>query len=284
MNFNKDEITQAVIEIARIAEKEYNIETLKKIFNCIDLTSLNTDDNNTVISQMVEKVSNFSNKFPEINNVAAICVYPNFVKIVKEKLTDKNVKIAAVAGGFPSSQTFLSIKLAETNLAIEKGADEVDIVLSVGKFLNKEYREVTNEIVFLKNVSQNACLKVILETGLLKDEKLIYDASIVSMESGADFIKTSTGKLEPMATYEAVYVMCNAIKDYYEKNKRMVGIKPSGGITAVRQAITYYTIVKTILGEDWLNNSYFRIGTSRLANNLLGEILRLEGKSEIKYF
>lgn len=284
MNLNKDEITKKVMEIAKLAEKEYTVETLKRIFNCIDLTSLNADDNKTNISQLTEKVSNFKEKFSDINNVAAICVYPNFVKIVKEKLTDKNVKIAAVTGGFPSSQTFLSIKLAETNLAIEKGANEVDIVLSIGKFLNKEYKEVVDELVLIKNVAENTRVKVILETGLLRDEKLIYDASILSMESGADFIKTSTGKIEPMATYEAVYVMCCAIKDYYEKNKRKVGIKPAGGITAVRQAITYYTIVKTVLGDEWLSNEYFRIGASRLANNLLCEILRLNGKNEVKYF
>ncbi|MGQ9845920.1 MAG: deoxyribose-phosphate aldolase [Bacteroidales bacterium] len=285
MDFSKETIAAKIMQIAKLAEQDTNINVLKQIFNFIDLTSLNTTDNDDKIKTMVEKVNHFNEHFPDCPNVAAICVYPNFVKTVKQNLKAKDVRIAAVSAGFPSSQTFLSVKLAETNLAVEKGADDIDIVMSVGKFINKEYQEVANEISLIKSVCGKAHLKVILETGALPNEESIYNASMLSIEAGADFLKTSTGKQEPASTYEAVYVMVNAIKDYYEKTGKMIGIKPAGGIVTVKQALVYYAIVKNVLGDKWLNNHYFRIGASRLANNLLTRINELKGiKDEVKYF
>ncbi|NSW45744.1 MAG: deoxyribose-phosphate aldolase [Bacteroidales bacterium] len=285
MDYSKETIAAEIMQMAKIAEQETNIDVIKKIFNLIDLTSLNTVDHDDKIIAMVEKVNHVNEHYTDCPNVAALCVYPNFVSTVKKHLKDKNVRIAAVSAGFPSSQTFLAVKLAETNLAVEKGANDIDIVMSVGKFINKEYQDVANEISLIKSVCGNAHLKVILETGALPNEEAIYNASMLSMEAGADFIKTSTGKQEPAATYEAVFVMVNAIKDYYQKTGRMVGIKPAGGIVTVKQALVYYAIVKHILGDKWLNNHYFRIGASRLANNLLTRMNELKGiKEEVKYF
>jgi len=285
MDYSKETIAAEIMQLAKFAEQENNIDVIRKIFNLIDLTSLNTVDHDDKIIAMVEKVNHFNEHYLDCPNVAALCVYPNFVSTVKKHLKAKDVRIAAVSAGFPSSQTFLAVKLAETNLAVEKGANDIDIVMSVGKFINKEYQDVANEISLIKSVCGNTHLKVILETGALPNEEAIYNASMLSMEAGADFIKTSTGKQEPAATYEAVYVMVSAIKDYYEKTGRMVGIKPAGGIVTVKQALVYYSIVKYILGEKWLNNHYFRIGASRLANNLLTRINELKGiKEEVKYF
>lgn len=285
MDFSKETIAAEIINLAKFAEQDSDINVLKKVFNLIDLTSLNTTDYDDKIISMVEKVNHFNKHYPDCPNVAAICVYPNFVKTLKQNLTAKEVKIAAVSAGFPSSQTFLAVKLAETSLAVEKGADDIDIVMSVGKFINKEYQDVANEISLIKSACGEAHLKVILETGALPNEEAIYNASMLSMEAGADFVKTSTGKQEPAATYEAVYAMVNAIKDYYQKTGKMVGIKPAGGIVTVKQSLVYYSIVKNILGEKWLNNHYFRIGASRLANNLLTRMNELKGiKEEVKYF
>jgi len=285
MNFSKEQIASEIIQIAKISELENDVNTLKHIFGLLDLTSLNIKDYDDKIKSMVLAVNQFQQKFPDYPNVAAICVFPNFIGLVKENLTCKDVKIAAVAGGFPTSQTFLAIKLAETNLAVTKGADEVDVVISVGKFLNKEYEEVSKEIALLKSSCNKAHMKVILETGALPDEESIYTASMLCMEAGADFIKTSTGKTEPAATYEAMYVMVHAIKDFYQKTGKKVGIKPAGGIVTVKQALVYYGIVKHILGQEWLNNKYFRIGASRLANNILTKLNELKDiKSEVKYF
>lgn len=285
MNFLKESMAAEIMQLAKFSEQDTDVNVLKQIFNFIDLTSLNTTDDDNKIKSMVEKVNHFNEHYPDCSNVAAICVYPNFVSVVKQNLTAKGVRIAAVSAGFPSSQTFLAVKLAETSLAVEKGADDIDIVMSVGKFLNKEYQDVANEISLIKSACGNAHLKVILESGALPDEEAIYHASMLSMEAGADFIKTSTGKQEPAATYEAVYTMVNAIKDYHKKTGRMVGIKPAGGIVTVKQSLIYYSIVKNVLGNQWLNNHYFRIGASRLANNLLARMNELKGmKEEAKYF
>ena len=227
-----------------------------------------------------EKVNEFDNEFPDMKNVAAICVYPNFADIVKNTLQVDDINIACVSGGFPSSQTFIEVKVAETALAIADGADEIDIVISIGKFLSGDYETMCEEIQELKEVCKERHLKVILETGALKTASNIKKASILSMYAGADFIKTSTGKQQPAATPEAAYVMCEAIKEYYQKTGNKVGFKPAGGINTVHDAIIYYTIVKEILGEEWLNNRLFRLGTSRLANLLLSDI---KGE-EIKFF
>ena len=269
---------------AQIIEKyvaENNTQEVKKrIFNCIDLTTLKTEDSEESVLQFTERVNDFENEYPDLKNVAAICVYPCFAKIVSQSLEVEDVNIACVAGGFPSSQTFTEVKVAETALALADGATEIDIVIPVGKFLSGDYEGMCDEIEEIKSICGDRQLKVILETGALKSVSNIWKAAILTMYSGADFIKTSTGKQEPAATPEAAYVMCQAIKAYYEKTGRKVGFKPAGGINCVNDALVYYTIVKEVLGEEWLNNKLFRMGTSRLANLLLSEIV----EKEVKFF
>ncbi len=258
-----------------------NTEEVKKfLFNCIDLTTLNTTDSDESVMRFTTKVNEFDDKFPHLKNVAAICVYPNFAEVVKDTLEVDGVQIACVSGGFPSSQTFPEVKIAETAMALMEGADEIDIVISVGKFLSGDYEGMCDEIQELKETCKEHHLKVILETGALKTASNIKKASILSMYAGADFIKTSTGKQQPAATPEAAYVMCEAIKEYYQETGNKIGFKPAGGINTVHDALVYYTIVKEILGDEWLNNQLFRLGTSRLANLLLSEI---EGE-DIKFF
>lgn len=246
-------------------------EVYKKLYSCIDLTTLNTTDTKEDVWRFTEKVNDFDGSNPEIDNVAAICVYPNFVATVKEALT-ADVRIAAVSGGFPASQTFTEVKIAETALAVADGADEIDIVLNLGLFLNEEYEEMCEEIGEIKDACHGSTLKVILETGALKSVSDIHRASVLSLYSGADFLKTSTGKVYPGATPEAVYTMCQAIKSYYKKTDNKVGIKVSGGVSTVEDAVKYYTIVKNVLGEKWIFPTLFRIGTSRLAEKLLQTI------------
>lgn len=254
------------------------LDVKKFLFNCIDLTTLKSEDSDESVMKFTQKVNQFDELHPDLKNVAAICVYPNFAEIVKDTLEVEDVKIACVSGGFPSSQTFIEVKVAETAMAIMEGADEIDIVISVGKFLSGNYEEMCDEIQELKETCKDHHLKVILETGALKTTSNIKKASILSMYAGADFIKTSTGKQQPAATPEAAYVMCQAIKEYYKETGIKIGFKPAGGINTVNDALVYYTIVKEILGEEWLNNSLFRLGTSRLANLLLSDILGQETK------
>ena len=246
-------------------------EVYKACFNFIDLTSLNTTDNVPAIEKMVNKVNAFSQEYPDMPNVAAICVYPNFVGTVKDRLQFP-LGIAAVSAGFPSSQTFIEVKVAETAMAVSDGASEIDVVISVGKFLEENYEELYEELTELKATCRKAHLKVILETGALGTAGNIKKASIIAMAAGADFIKTSTGKLSPAATLEAAYVMCGAIKEFHKKTGVKVGFKPAGGISTTEEAVNYYTIVKEVLGHEWLNNKLFRFGASRLANNLLTDI------------
>lgn len=271
-------------QVAALIDKkvpENNTEEVKKfLFNCIDLTTLNTTDSDESVMRFTEKVNQFDNEFPDLKNVAAICVYPNFAQVVKDTLEVEGVNIACVSGGFPSSQTFTEIKIAETAMAVADGADEIDIVIPVGAFLNGDYETMCEEIMELKETCKEHHLKVILETGALKTASNIKKTSILSMYSGADFIKTSTGKQQPAATPEAAYVMCQAIKEYHEQTGNKIGFKPAGGINSVNDALIYYTIVKEILGEEWLSNKLFRLGTSRLANLLLSEI---KGE-ELKFF
>ena len=276
---NDEEVAKQVESLLETkASGNHKEEVLKFLFHCIDLTTLNTTDSDESVMRFTQKVNRFEETYPDLKNVAAICVYPCFAEIVKDTLEVEEVKIACVSAGFPSSQTFTEVKIAETSLAIMDGADEIDIVLSVGKFLVGDYENVCDEIEELKATCKEHHLKVILETGALKTAENIKKASILSMYSGADFIKTSTGKQQPAATPEAAYVMCQAIKEYYEQTGRKVGFKPAGGINTVDDAVAYYTIVKEVLGEEWLNNTLFRLGTSRLANLLLSEILGKETK------
>jgi deoxyribose-phosphate aldolase len=245
---------------------------LMDILNVIDLTSLNTTDNRSSIIRFTGNVNSFSGRFTNIPNVAAICVFPNFVAVVKEKLTARNVKIAAVAASFPTSQTFMSIKVAECKMAVEAGADEIDIVIPVGSFLGNDFASVANEIREIKRAIGDKHLKVIVESGLLGDYEHIYRASMIAMDAGADFIKTSTGKTPVSATPEAAFVMCRAISDFYSETGIKVGFKAAGGIVTASDSMIYYQIVNQCLGSEWLNNKLFRIGASRLANNILSEI------------
>lgn len=274
-----DEIAEKTKHLLDKYAAENNTPEVKKfLFNCIDLTTLKCTDSEESVMKFTERVNAFDDEHPDLKNVAAICVYPNMAEIVHDTLEADRVKIACVSGGFPSSQTFTEVKIAETAMALHAGADEIDIVISVGKFLSGDYEGMCDEIQELKDVCSDKHLKVILETGALDTAANIKKASILAMYSGADFIKTSTGKEKPAATPEAAYVMCQAIKEYFLETGRKIGFKPAGGINTVEDAINYYTIVKELLGKEWLTNELFRIGTSRLANLLLSDILGEETK------
>ncbi len=270
-------------ETARILSEHFaendNPAVYKQCLSQIDLTSLNGSDTAAHIEAMTRRVNEFQQHFPHLPNVAALCVYPALVPVVKETLTEP-IGIAAVTGGFPASQTFLEVKVAETAMTVLEGATEIDVVISVGKFLEGRYEEVCDELSEIKASCRDAHLKVILETGELHTASNIKKAALLAMASGADFIKTSTGKTSVSATPEATYVMCQAISQWNEKNQAKVGFKPAGGISTTEDAVKHYTIVKEILGKEWLDNRLFRFGASRLANNLLTSI---EGK-EVKYF
>lgn len=271
-------------DIQKILAEEYisnnTVDVYKTCLSLIDLTSLNSTDTTAEIISMTQKVNDFKTAFPHLPNVGAICVSPSLVKAVSNTLLIPEIGIASVAAGFPMSQTFIEVKVAETALAVMDGATEIDVVISIGKFLEGDYLEVFEELSELKAACRNAHLKVIIESGALKSATNIKKASILAMSANADFIKTSTGKIPVAATLEATYVMCTAIKEWYEKTGVKVSYKPAGGIVTTEDAVKHYTIVKHILGTEWLNNKMFRIGASRLANNLLTSI---EGK-DVKYF
>lgn len=267
-------VKSAVDEIiAKHLEENMNVEVYKTIFNCIDLTTLSTTDSPQSVADFTERVNAFDNEHPELKNVAAICVYPNFAQVVRTVLDVTDVKVACVSGAFPTAQSFLETKIAETALAVASGADEIDIVFNLGNYLDGDWEEVCDEIIEQKHACRDAHLKVILETGALKTAENIRNASVLSMYSGADFIKTSTGKGYEGATLDAAYVMALAIKEYYEATGNKIGFKAAGGVSTTADAVKYYTVIKEVLGEEWLSNDLFRIGTSRLANNLLGDIL-----------
>ena len=278
-HIHDDEVmTKVDALIGKKLDENDNLEAKKLLFHCIDLTSLKCTDSEESIMKFTEKVNEFVDKYPDLENVASICVYPNMAEIVNDTLEADDVKIACVSGGFPSSQTFMEVKVAETAMAIHTGAEEIDIVMPVGKFLCGDYEGMCDEIGELKDICGEKPLKVILETGALRSASNIKKAAILAMYSGADFIKTSTGKEAISATPEAAWVMCEAIKEYYKETGRKVGFKAAGGIDSVKKALAYYTIVKEVLGKEWLNNGLFRIGTSRLANQLLSEITGEETK------
>lgn len=264
-----DKVTEAV---NKIFEKHYTEnftpEVLKTIHGCIDLTSLTTLDSKESIWKMVDQVNDYEGTQPDVSNVAAICTYPLFVETVKQALTAQDVKIASVAGGFPSSQTFIEVKIAETAMAVMQGADEIDVVLNLGYFMEENYQELSEEIQEIKESCRDAQLKVILETGALATASNIQKAAILAIYSGADFIKTSTGKGYPGATHEAVYTMCQVIKNYHSFTGNRIGIKVSGGLRSAEDAVKYYTIVKEILGNEWLKKEYFRIGASSLVSDI----------------
>lgn len=270
-------------EVARILEKKSEYETpevYRFLLGSIDLTTLSTEDSESSVTRFTQRVNDFENDYPQYPHVAAICVYSNFAEVVRTNLDVEGVDVCVVAAGFPSSQTFQAVKVADVALAREAGADEIDIVLNVGMLLDGNYEELCDEIIELKHTARGAKLKVILETGCLKTAELIRNASILAMYSDADFIKTSTGKIYSGASLEAAYVMCRCIREYYETTGRRVGFKAAGGVRTTEDAVAYYTIVREVLGEEWLDADHFRLGASSLANNILSS---LEG-SQVKYF
>ena len=255
-------------------------DTLKACLGMTDLTSLKPTDTYSSITRLVNKVNDFQKRFPDYPLPASICVYPNFARTVKETLTVPGVHTTVVAGCFPASQSFLEVKVMESRMAVADGADEVDIVLALNSFLDHNLSRCEDEIRAVRKVTEGAVLKVILETGALADEAAIREASFLAMESGADFIKTSTGKMEPSATPFAAIVMCGCIKEYYRKTGRKIGFKPAGGISTAKDAAVYYAIVETVLGQEWLTPALLRFGASRVANSIISEV----EKSSVTYF
>lgn len=273
------EVAAKVVEIIEKNVPENDTLDVKKfLMGSIELTTLKTTDSEESVLRFTERVNAFDNEYPDLPHVATICVYPCFASIVSQSLEVEGVEVACVSGSFPSSQALIEVKVAETALAIKDGATEIDIVMSVGKFLSEDYESICDEISELKAICGEHKMKVILETSLLENASNIKKASILAMYSGADYIKTSTGKEKSVATPEAAYVMCEAIKEYYDKTGIQIGFKPAGGLNTVHDALVYYTIVKEVLGEKWLTNQWFRLGTSRLANLLLSEIVGEETK------
>ena len=275
------QVAEEVAQLKVAAKANENIEVYKFCYSTIDLTTLSCNDSVESVTKFANKTMEFYEAYPNIPNVASICVYPSFVETVGLAVEGSPMRITSVAGGFPASQTFLEVKMLEVAMAVENGADEVDIVLNVGKMLTGEYDEAANEVEVLRNeAGKETVLKVIIESGALKTPELIRKASLLSMFAGTDFVKTSTGKIDVAATPEAAVVMCHAIRDYYEKTGRKVGFKAAGGVRTAEDAALYYTIVKEILGEEWITTDLVRIGASSAANNIISAI---EGK-EIKFF
>ncbi len=280
-NLNDEKVAAATEKIIRENFDRNNCqEVYKTILGCIDLTSLRTEDNDKSIAALTKRVNDFESEYLELPNMAAICVFPNRVESVRMNLEVSDIKIAAVAGGFPSAQTLTEVKVAEVALAVFDGADEIDTVLPVGDFLAEDYDGMCQELIEIKGSCREAKLKVILETGALKSASNIKKAALLAIYSGTDFIKTSTGKNYPGATLEAAYVMCQAIKDYFDKTGTRIGFKAAGGIATTADAVKYYTVVESVLGKEWLNKELFRIGASSLANRLISDIA---GK-EIAFF
>lgn len=278
---NLDERIQ--FELDGVVEKEikqvYCAENLEFCLSCIDYTTLKLTDTEKSVKIFVTDLLKKLKKF-NLKKVAAVCVFPNFAEIVREGLQETGIQTAVVAGNFPSSQTFTEIKLAECKMAISAGAQEVDVVISVGDMLEKNYEKVFRELKAIRKVCEAVRLKVILETGELKDVETIFYASLIAAYAGADFIKTSTGKVPVNATPESVYVMCEAIKQYFAQTGRRVGLKVAGGISKAQNAIRYVTIVNHVLGSEWLTPYYFRIGASMLMEDVVKEIKALKMKVE----
>lgn len=285
---SSEAVAKRLQEIYPVIEQYRNTSVLKNCFSLMDLTTLRSNDTDASVKALVEKVRGLAEVFPGYPSPASVCVYPNFAHIVRESRTDEEMHVTAVSSCFPSTQSFLEVKILETRLAIRDGADEIDIVLSLSNFCSGRYGEAAREVAELRRAvdeeaaraGRKVVLKVILETGLIGSCELIAEASFIAMEAGADFIKTSTGKVDVNATPEAALVMCECIAAYYRRTGRKVGFKAAGGISTAEDALRYYAIVASVLGEGWLNKEYFRFGVSRLGNSLVSAI---EGK-EVKYF
>lgn len=278
-HLHDEEVHAAVTRLLESKKAQYNTpEVLRELLSTVELTTLTVTDSQESVMRFTEKVNAFAGAHPDLPHLATICVYPNFAKMVSETLSVEGVEVACVSGGFPSSQTFQEIKVAETALALHEGATEIDMVLSVGAFLEGDYETCADEIAEMKAVCGEYDLKVILETGALQTAENIKRASILSIYAGADFIKTSTGKISVSATPEAAYVMCQTIKEYFKETGVRIGFKAAGGVSTVDDALTYYTIVRELLGKEWLDENLFRIGTSRLANLLVQAITGTDEK------
>lgn len=274
---NDKQISEKVALLLEEKVEENNTLDVKEfLLGSIELTSLKSTDSEESVLKLTEKVNDFEDKYPDLPHVASICVYPCYANIVSQSLQVDGVEVACVSGGFPSSQTLLEVKTIETALALKDGATEIDIVMSVGKFLSGDYESLCDEIGELKDICGENKMKVILETSLLETGENIKKASILAMYSGADYLKTSTGKDKSIATPEAAYIMCEAIKEYYDKTGIQIGFKAAGGLNTVHDALIYYTIVKEVLGEKWISNQWFRLGTSRLADSILSEVVGKE--------
>lgn len=274
LHLHDELVSEAVHKLVSEHREQYDTPEVKRqLLGTVELTTLKVTDSQESVLRFTEKVNAFANEHPDLPHLATICVYPNFAKIVSQSLEADGVEVACVSGGFPSSQTFMEIKTAETALAVHDGATEIDCVLPVGAFLSGDYETCADELTEIKGACGECPLKVILETGALQTAVNIKKASILAIYSGADFIKTSTGKIEPAATLEAAWVMCQTIKEYKELTGREIGFKAAGGIKTVAEAVDFYTVVRELLGEDYIKKGLFRIGTSRLANLLVSDIL-----------
>lgn len=277
---SEETISRRIQAIAGSLESVVSPAVLKKCFSLMDLTTLHTNDTDESVLKLVRKVNDLPSRYPDYPLPASICVYPNFAHVVRENRTDENVHVTTVSSCFPSAQSFLEVKVRECELAVEDGADEIDIVLALNSFLAGDYEKAAGEIKAMKaaidtkaaTLGRKVILKAILETGLLISPENIAKASFLAMEAGADFIKTSTGKVDVNATPMAAFVMCECIKRYYEQTGRKVGFKAAGGISTAKDAVAYYYIVSSVLGEEWLDRSLFRFGVSRLGNSLMGAI------------
>ena len=268
------QVAEVVAQAKAAATKNENVDVYKFCLSAIDLTTLTCNDSVESVTEFAKRTTTFAQAYPDVPNVASICVYPAFVETVGLAIDGTPMRITSVGAGFPASQTFLEVKMLEVAMAVENGADEIDIVLNVGKMLTGAYDEAAAEVEVIRSeMGEDVVLKVIIESGALKSPELIRAASLLSMAAGADFVKTSTGKIDVAATPEAAVVMCQAIKDYYEQTGRMVGFKAAGGVKTPQDAALYYTIVEQILGEQWLTTDLFRIGASSAANNLLSAIV-----------
>ena len=276
---DQEAISRALGLIAANLENVASEQVYKDCFSMMDLTTLKTDDTPESVAKLVAKVNAFNEQYPEWPLPASVCVYPNFASVVAAEIKcDFNITV--VAACFPSSQSFLEVKLKECEIAVEQGADEVDIVLALNKFLAGDFEAASEEIrkvrecidAVAQKQGRKVHLKVILETGLLVIAEKIAQASFLAMEAGADFIKTSTGKVDVNATPMAAYVMCECIAKYHQYTGKMVGFKPAGGISSAADALCYYSIVSTLLGKAWLNKVWFRFGVSRVANNILSAV------------
>ncbi len=275
------EVDAAVAHFKTLAKRNYNNEVYKFCFSAIDLTTLSCNDSEESVRAFATKCVEFYHKYPHIPNVASICIYPAFVETVGMVVDATPMRITSVSAGFPASQTFLEVKALETAMAIESGADEIDIVMNVGMILSGHLEEAASEVeVIREEMDPEVILKVIIESGALQSPEHIRTASLLSIFAGADFIKTSTGKIDVAATPEAAVVMCQAVKDYYLKSGKKIGFKVAGGVRTAEDAALYYTIVEEILGTEWLTTDLFRIGASSAANNLISTI---EG-TEVKYY